>query len=143
VITPSQTIGPFFERALIRKGEHVLGKGGRRLEGRILDGDGQPVAEAMIELWDGEHFGRVGTDDEGRFAFDVDDAPHIGVTIFARGLLNHVSTRVYFSPEHVPEAVPANRRSTLVARRNGDTFTWDVVLQGPPERETVFFAFRR
>lgn len=143
MITPPQTIGPFFEKALLRDATHRLGQGGQRLEGRVLDGDGQPVDDAMVELWDGEHFGRVGTDGEGRFRFEHQPAPQLGVTLFARGLLNHLYTRVYFSPEDVPAQVPPARRATLLARRVGDSYAWDVVLQGPPERETVFFALRR
>lgn len=143
MITPSQTIGPFFERALIREGEHVLGSGQLELRGRVLDGDGQPVADALVEVWDGEHFGRVGTDDEGRYRFGLDPVPHLVVTVFARGLLNHLSTRVCFTPESVPEQVPAARRGTLLARRSGAGWEWDMVLQGPPERETVFFAYQR
>jgi protocatechuate 3,4-dioxygenase, alpha subunit len=146
VITPSQTIGPFFERALLSEGQSVLGQG-IQLEGTVYDGDGQPVPDAMIEVWDhaSEGYGRVSTDDEGRYRFELVETPFLVVTIFARGLLNHLSTRVYLS-EHeddVLRLVPASRRPTLLARPDGATYRWDIVLQGPPERETVFFAYRR
>jgi protocatechuate 3,4-dioxygenase, alpha subunit len=146
VITPPQTIGPFFERALLSEGQNVLGQG-IQLEGTVYDGDGQPVPDAMIEVWDhaSEGYGRVGTDDDGRYRFELAETPFLVVTIFARGLLNHLSTRVYLT-EHeddVLRLVPASRRPTLLARPDGTTYRWDIVLQGPPERETVFFAYRR
>ncbi len=104
-------------------------------------------------------FGRAGTDDAGRYWFETvkpgpvpfDEvgfqAPHIGVTVFARGLLNHLATRLYFEDEvaneHDPvlHLVPADRRSTLLARREEGAgivvYRFDIVLQG--EGETVFF----
>lgn len=146
MITPSQTIGPFFERALLREGENVLGRG-VRLEGTVYDGDGQPVPDAMIEVWDhaAERYGRVGTDDDGRYWFELAETTFLVVTLFARGLLNHLSTRVYLTEQddEILRLVPPARRPTLMARRDGTTYTWDIVLQGPPERETVFFAYRR
>jgi protocatechuate 3,4-dioxygenase alpha subunit len=145
LITPSQTIGPFFERALLREGQNLLGAG-IRLEGTVYDGDGQPVPDAMIEVWDraSEGFGRAGTDDDGRYWFELPETKFLVVTLFARGLLNHLSTRVYFdAQDEILRLVPAARRSTLLARADGTTYTWDIVLQGPPERETVFFAYRR
>ena len=73
-------------------------------------------------------------------------APHLLVLVFARGLLRHLITRVYFDDESgnasdpVLLSVPAARRDTLIARKNGpDTFRWDVILQGA--NETVFFAW--
>ena len=76
-------------------------------------------------------------------------APHLVVAFFARGLLQHLSTRLYFADEadanaddFVLRSVPAERRGTLVA--DGDAtggYRWTLTLQGPPERETVFFAF--
>jgi protocatechuate 3,4-dioxygenase alpha subunit len=111
-------------------------------------------------------FGRTGTDDEGRFWFETirpgrvpwpgggEQAPHLIVTIFARGLMNHVVTRLYFADDPANAAdpilarVPAGRRDTLLARprdaggqRSGAgerrLYDWDVVLQG--EGETAFF----
>jgi protocatechuate 3,4-dioxygenase alpha subunit len=146
LITPSQTIGPFFGRALLRDGQNVLGQG-VRLEGTVYDGDRQPVPDAMIEVWDHatEGFGRVGTDDDGRYWFELSETPYLVVAIFARGLLNHLSTRVYLGAQddEILRLIPPARRATLMARADGTTYTWDIVLQGPPERETVFFAYRR
>jgi protocatechuate 3,4-dioxygenase alpha subunit len=143
--TPSQTIGPFFER-LLRDGQNVAGRG-VRLEGTVFDGDGQPVPDAMIEVWDhaSEGFGRARTDDDGRYWFEVPNVPHLVVTIFARGLLNHLSTRVYMGEQEdaILRLVPPSRRHTLIAKPAGSAYQWDIVLQGPPERETVFFAYRR
>ncbi len=181
-VTPSQTVGPFFANALLRDALNVVAgpgvQGERiRLEGRVLDGDGQPVPDALVELWQANAvgrynhpadarglpldraflgFGRSGTDDDGRYWFDTikpgragDQAPHLNLTVFARGLLNHLSTRVYF-PEDETDAdpilrlVPPARRPTLIARRLAPgVYAFDVVLQGKPEQETVFFAYRR
>ncbi len=182
--TTSQTVGPFFSIGLTRLNRDDLagpGVSGERLsiEGRVLDGDGQPVPDAILEIWQanahGKYahpddtqdkpveaefsgFGRVPTDDEGRFRFNTikpglvpgpqenPQAPHIVVSVFARGLLRRLVTRIYFPDEpandgdFVLSLVPAARRSTLIARRIGDrdnALAWDVRLQGP--EETVFF----
>ena len=104
-------------------------------------------------------FGRCGTEDDGRWWFDTVkpgsvrfdaarlQAPHVCLTVFSRGLLNHVVTRAYFEDEPRNDAdpvlarVPAERRGTLIARRDtsagGVVYRFDVVLQGADE--TVFF----
>jgi protocatechuate 3,4-dioxygenase alpha subunit len=104
-------------------------------------------------------FGRVCTDDDGRFTLHTIkpgpvpgpegrlQAPHLNVTIFMRGLLRHLVTRMYFpddganASDPVLARVPAERRATLVARRAGErgTLEWNVVLQG--RDETVFFEY--
>lgn len=190
-LTPSQTIGPFFHRALLHEGWNDLaarGAAGERIaiEGRVRDGDGAPVGDAMIEIWqanaagrydhpadrqeDGQGnrpidpnfhgFGRVATDSEGRFRLrtvkpgavpgegGAMQAPHINVSVFARGLLKRLATRLYFPDEPLNDgdpllsAIPAKRRATLVARAAaGGTaervLHFDIVLQGADE--TVFF----
>ena len=168
--TPSQTVGPFFHDCLLREGARcdatgaVTDAAAIRVEGRVTDGDGLGVPDAVLEVWQREGFARIGTDADGRFAFvavrpeptPFDDAsmqaPHLSIAVFARGLLNHLFTRVYFEDEtgterdpvlrHVPEA----RRRTLIARRWRDgsltrQYRFDIILQG--ENETVFFDFRR
>ena len=189
--TPSQTVGPFFAYGLTPEqygyplasiaGADLAGSeadGERvRIEGRVLDGEGNPIPDAMIEIWqaDGQGryahpldergsntgfkgFGRVGTgtDPKCRFIFDtvkpgsVDSlqAPHINVIVFARGLLLHAYTRIYFSDEVDANArdpvlalVPPERRSTLIAERESSTagvvYRFDIHMQG--EAETVFF----
>ena len=151
------------------------------LQGRVTDGDGKPVNDALVEIWQAnthgryahpddqrdvplepawKGFGRVPTDDDGRFRFTTIkpgrvpapdgglQAPHINVTIFMRGLLKHLTTRIYFdgdpaNPEDaVLQGVPAARRATLLARAadgNAQALHWDVRLQG--EGETVFFEY--
>jgi len=114
------------------------------VEGRVLDGDGQPVPDALLELWAPSFrgFGRIATDDAGRFRFTTLLAPHISVSVFARGLQRRLVTRLYFPGHPANEAdfalarVPPARRETLIAR-SGDPLRWDIVLQG--EAETVFF----
>ena len=102
-------------------------------------------------------YGRSLTDENGAFRFNTikpgrvpgpdgkPQAPHLNVTIFMRGLLKQLQTRMYFPDDAANAAdpvlvlVPAERRSTLIARRNGDHLEWNVVLQG--RNETVFFDF--
>ena len=140
-----------------------------RIEGRMLDGAAGPVPDGMIEIWQADHrgafadglagfrgFGRAGTDAAGRYAFLTikpgsiapGHAPHVSVAVFARGMLNHAYTRIYFSDEEganaadpVLMAVDAERRATLVAtRRAGDgALTYDFTIRLQGEGETVFF----
>jgi len=103
-------------------------------------------------------YGRSLTDQEGRFRFrtikpgpvpgpdGTFQAPHLNVTIFMRGLLKQLVTRMYFpddpanTQDPVLALVPASRRPTLIARRKGnDLLEWNVILQG--SNETVFFDF--
>jgi protocatechuate 3,4-dioxygenase alpha subunit len=167
--TASQTIGPFFAVGLGRENGAKLfpdGAAGRRItvSGRVLDGEGKPVADAMLELWQadasgkfasGGHagscpgFGRVWTGEDGAFSFETrmpgrveGQAAHILVTVFARGLLAHLFTRIYFEGEEALDAdallkLAGARRGTLIARkREVSRYEWDLVLQG--NGETVF-----
>ncbi len=141
--TPSQTVGPFFAICLTQwDNGRVADAHGVTIGGDVLDGAGDPVPDAMIETWDGEQFARTGTDDEGRWAVTTRKAPFIDVSVFARGLLNRVVTRIYFadadnSADPVLAAVPEDRRATLLARPRGGGYRFDIVLQG--EGETLFF----
>jgi len=172
VPTASQTVGPFVHIGMATLYRDCLappGTDGERvtIEGRVLDGDGQPVTDAVIEIWQADPhghytgtafhgFGRVATDGSGSFrlttvkpgsvpgADGTIQAPHLLIAVFARGLLKHVVTRMYFPDEPgnasdpVLALVPANRRPTLIARsRAAGVLAWDVVLQG--QDETVFF----
>lgn len=134
--TPSQTVGPFFGFALTP----FDGSGELRVEGQVLDGAGEPVTDALIEAWHGDHLARCRTDEAGAYHFAIAAAPVVSVTIFARGLLRHLQTRLYMPGEgdEVLRAVEAARRDTLVARRDGAVLRFDIHLQGP--KETVFFA---
>jgi len=184
--TPSQTVGPFFHYGLLFDGENNLvteqTRGDRILiRGRVLDGDGQPVPDALIEIWqadaqgyfnhpvDPNHdkadknfrgFGRADTTDQGRFLFKTVkpgrvpnqhgqlQAPHVNARVFARGMLIHALTRLYFSDEESNADDPTlnliedrQRRQTLIAAREEtndlSTYRFDIHLQG--EGETVFF----
>jgi protocatechuate 3,4-dioxygenase alpha subunit len=124
--TPSQTIGPFFHDALLERDHTELvapdHPGAIRIEGAVYDGAGEPVPDAMVEVWQADAagrygsedfpgFGRSGTADGGRFSFvtlkpapvpavdGTPQAPHINVVVFARGLLRQVVTRLYFPDE--------------------------------------------
>jgi len=181
-VTPSQTIGPFFAVGLIwADGSEVVAEGtpgAVRVGGRVTDGAGQPVPDALVETWqadpDGRFvhpddprgctrsgfrgFGRCATDAEGRWAVRTLkpgplpapdgglEAPHLDVSVFARGLLNRLVTRIYFPDEADANAAdpllasiadPA-ARARLVAVADGDRLWFDIGLQG--ERETPFLA---
>jgi protocatechuate 3,4-dioxygenase alpha subunit len=164
--SPSQTIGPFFGMALPwAEGPFVVEQGTTgaiRLAGRLLDGEGQPIGDGLIEIWqagpDGRFdapgfrgFGRCPTDREGRYAFLTTKpgrvggfAPHVLVSVFARGLLKRAVTRIYFPDENeanaadpILSALGARDRATLVSVRAEGGYAFDIRLQG--ERETVFF----
>jgi protocatechuate 3,4-dioxygenase alpha subunit len=171
--TPSQTVGPFFHfgMAWMECAEMVDADtaGAIVIEGRVLDGHGAPVPDAMVEIWQADAggrfppdtapgwtgFGRALTDGAGGFRFvtvtpgAVDDrqAPHIDVSVFARGLIQRVVTRIYLpgdaaAHERDPllRSVPEpERRATLVAVGEGPVKRFDIHLQG--ERETVFLAW--
>lgn len=190
VPTGWQTVGPFFSIGLERlcnediaaanvEGERIA------IAGRVLDGDGAPVPDALLEIWQADAqgiypgqdsvnpaasnntgpqnhfrgFARVATNERGEFRFTTiepgsvrDDggqahAPHLLVSVFMRGLLTRLVTRIYFpdDPRNASDLVlglvPAERRNTLMARvASGEagSYTWNIVLQGP--EETVFFA---
>jgi protocatechuate 3,4-dioxygenase alpha subunit len=175
--TPGQTIGPFYGYALPYPGDRDLVPTSHpqalRLHGTVLDGHGNPVPDALLEIWqadadgqvaqqqgslhrDGFTFtgwGRAATDVNGEYSFTTvapgatgpDSAPFFAVAIFARGLLNRLFTRIYL-PDHptlgsdrLLASVPADRRTTLVAKRDRDGLVFDVVLQGAGE--TVFLSY--
>ena len=191
-ITPSQTVGPFFKYGLTPSRQYAWNdaftanlvtpdaSGERiRVEGTVYDGDGAPVPDCMLEVWQADAqgrfsdpqdqralpntafrgFGRCGTDGEGRFSFDTikpgsvpdpdgkPQAPHLLLAVFARGMLRHLYTRIYFDGEAangsdpVLALVPADRRATLIATRQpgngGAVYKLDLRLQGGDE--TVFF----
>ncbi len=165
--TASQTAGPFFRGALQRPDwedltAHLEGTP-IEITGRVLDRDGVGVFDAMLELWqadadgryaDGEirGFGRVCTNESGEFTITTvvpgaveGQAPHINVSVFARGLLKRLVTRIYFADrasENAKDAilasVPEGRRATMLAKPYGDgCYRFDIKLQG--DGETVFF----
>jgi protocatechuate 3,4-dioxygenase, alpha subunit len=153
--TPSQTVGPFFHEALRWRdgGKLAPTAAGARvvLAGRIVDGAGAPVGDAMVEAYQASPagFGRVETSTDGSFRFEIAQPqatiPCLDIAIFARGLLKPLRTRVYLASEERARADPAlaplagsPRLKTLVASASGaGEFRWDVRLQG--DGETVFF----
>jgi protocatechuate 3,4-dioxygenase, alpha subunit len=133
-----------------------------RLEGKLFDGAGNPINDAFIEVWqaDGKGqfnatnsnfkgFGRCATNDQGEFWFNTikpasygGNAPHLSLHILARGVLTHLYTRVYFagddvSQDNVMNLVPVERRETLIAKKQGDKYLFDIHIHG--EKENVFF----
>jgi protocatechuate 3,4-dioxygenase alpha subunit len=128
-----------------------------QIKGTIYDGEGVSIEDAMIELWqnDGEQqlFGRygTGTEDGNSFTFTTvkpkgvnGEAPYINVILFMRGQLLHSYTRIYFSDEaelnktdKVFNSIPKDRRKTLIAKKKGTSYVFDIHMQG--DNETVFF----
>lgn len=131
--TPSQTVGPFFSIGLCRRPQNELAGGTIRIGGAVVDGDGAPVGDALLELWSPEAgFGRCPTGPDGRFSFVVPDGvPRFELMVHARGLLKPVLTRLYLGADEDAED------ATMVAGRDGDGYLFDVHLQG--ERATAFF----
>ena len=153
--TPSQTVGPFFGFALPfaddANATGVESRDATRVEGQVLDGAGEPVPDALVEASQGEQFARCRTDGEGAFHFTLskpvvnDGAPCFEIVVFARGLLRHLRTRMYFPDEEIAnradrvlQLVEESRRHTLVAHQDADIVRFEIRLQG--ESETVFFA---
>ena len=178
--TPSQTAGPFFHLGLTDSGSvsRVAREGakGERLwlTFRLFDGDGLPVPDGVIELWQADSegnykdgraadgafsgFGRLATSEDGSCTFETIrpgrvpgpgntlQAPHINVSVFARGLLKRLSTRVYFAgdaanaEDYVLALVPEHRRATLFARPDPVRERgWIQEIRMRGEGETVFF----
>lgn len=183
--TASQTVGPFFAIGFTWMNCNQLAAPGVSgepvtIQGRLLDGDGKPVPEGVIEVWQanahGKYahpedtqdkpvepgfrgFGRMLTDNEGRFQFSTVkpgrvpgpggmlQAPHIVVSVFSRGLMRRLVTRIYFPDEPANgedfalQRVDPARRQTLIAKKRAEgqngLLEWNVVMQGPGE--TVFF----
>lgn len=136
--TPSQTVGPFFGFAMPFDGDADAG-GDLRIEGQVIDGAGEPVPDAILEVFDREQFARCRTDSEGAFHFTVAKTPYLDVFVFARGLLRHLATRMYFPGEsdQLLQEVDPERRHTLVATASEGGLRFDIRLQG--DEETVFF----
>lgn len=153
--TPSQTVGPFYTIGLSRRPQNELA--GRsdpaavQLVGHLLDGQGEPVSDGMVEAWDpsGRRWARSGTDAEGRFSFVLTkpealpgEAPRLDLFVFARGLLRHQLTRVYFPGDPANETDPVLAGlddadgATLVATEDAGALRFDIRMQGG----TVFFA---
>ena len=180
--TPSQTVGPFFLIGLPSDGATELVRpedpDAVRVVGHVFDGEGEPVVDALIEVWQANRagrydhpedsreeiplepgfrgFGRCETDAGGGYGFVTvkpgpvphpdagTQAPHLDVSVFARGLLKRVVTRIYFPDEgEANEADPVlcsvepGRRAGLVARAEDGALHFDIHLQG--DRETPFF----
>jgi len=166
--TAAQTAGPFWHLLAYPDQADLtrFGAAGERmfLTGRVCDGDGTPVSDACIELWQASPaaddtfpgYGRCATDAAGEFRFatvkpgplpgrgNTLQAPHFAINILARGIMTRLYTRAYFAGEKLNETDPLlsmiddpARRETLIARPDGkDTWRLDIRLQG--NGETVF-----
>jgi protocatechuate 3,4-dioxygenase alpha subunit len=163
-LTPSQTVGPFLHIGLPwTDGSFAVAEGtpgAITITGRVTDGAGAPLTDALVETWQAgaepqRGFGRCPTDEDGGYrivtvvpAAQPDrngaiEAPHIDVAVFSRGLLNHLVTRIYFAgveenaTDPVLRSIDPARRDTLIAAEVPGGYLFDIRLQG--EKETVFF----
>ena len=141
--TPSQTVGPFYSIGLCRRADGALDPNGVELAGHVLDGQGEPIQDGMVEVWDPARrlWGRSGTDADGRFAFLVPrEADVLEAFVFARGLLRHQRTRIYLreTEDELLLGLEPEQRATLVASTEGGRLRFDIRMQG--DRATVFFA---
>ena len=156
----SQTVGPFFAIGFDWLTTSIDELPTPTVRGHLIDGDGQPVSDAVLEIWGGArdeyvNFQRVATDEHGEFAWSFQPAEraeelpvHWSVMIFMRGLLRPLLTRVYlvesaneekFAQDPVWLAVPAARRHTLLASAVTalrQQYVWNIWQGG---QETVFF----
>jgi protocatechuate 3,4-dioxygenase, alpha subunit len=184
LLTPSQTVGPYFAMRLPwPEGPFVVPgdtEGAITIFGRLFDGVGNIIPDGLIETWQADPDGRFAHPDDprgpvpagykafrgfGRAQTELDgsfkivtlkpgplpfgdgrmEAPHIDVSVFARGMLDRSVTRIYFPDEAaaneadpVLREVPAERRGTLIAVPAGEgLLRFDIHMQG--EEETVFF----
>lgn len=171
--TTSQTVGPYLHIGLnwlITENLIAEGLPGDRIhiQGRVIDGDGKPVNDALVEIWQanaaGEYgstafrgFGRSATNANGEFRFHTIkpgrvagpdgklQAPHIAVNVFMRGQLKQLVSRIYFPGEAsndqdaVLALVPAARRATLVAKPRGKAGELEWNVILQGTDETVFF----
>jgi protocatechuate 3,4-dioxygenase alpha subunit len=179
------TIGPFFHSVMPWKEGGRMAKPetkGERITilGRVLDAEGKPINDAMIELWQAnaagrydhpedegpgeldpsfQGFGRVAADAQGYFTVETIkpgrvrglgnslQAPHIEISIFARGVLKRLVTRLYFVGDPANDSDPVlglieegQRRSTIMAVQDPEKpsrWLFTLHLGGP--NETVFF----
>lgn len=140
--TPSQTVGPYLSLGLPWEQGPAADANGVRISGVVRDGAGEPIKDALVETWhqDPPAFARCATDDDGRWHVVTLPAPFVAVHVFARGLLRHLTTRIYLrepGPDPVWESVPPERRQTMMATPSEDGYRFDIRLQG--DDETVFF----
>jgi protocatechuate 3,4-dioxygenase alpha subunit len=171
-LTPSQTVGPFFAIGLTNRPLSEVvpagSPGAITISGRVTDGAGAPINDAMVEIRHADPAGvyrpdfgwaRCGTDADGRYSFvtvkpgavqdedGVPQAPHVLVMVFSRGLLKQAVTRMYFSDEQAANAADPILQEIgdpdvvagLVAERNGDGYRFDIRMQG--DDQTPFFAW--
>jgi protocatechuate 3,4-dioxygenase alpha subunit len=164
-LTPSQTVGPFLHLALddpaLATPVSADDPDVITVQGTVVDGDGAPVPDAVVETWQfGGPFARCTTDPEGTWSIrtrrppavatldGTPQAPHLVVSVFARGLLDRVVTRIYFDGEPANPADPVlaavgARAARLVAHRQDDgTWRFDIRLRadGGGDDESVFFV---
>jgi protocatechuate 3,4-dioxygenase alpha subunit len=165
--TTSQTIGPYWHLLEDKSWADLTRFGATgdaiTITGHIYDGANAPMADACVEIWQASPetcetfpgFGRAATDAQGKFTFrtlkpfplpgpgNTLQAPHIALTILARGLLIHLTTRIYFAgaPENdndpILNLIPEPRRATILATETTPNH-WSLNIHTQGSHETVF-----
>lgn len=171
--TGGQTVGPFFGYALPFPGGELLVPPSHpdavELTGTVYDGKGNPIPDALVEIWQADAtgdvvqlagslhrnphdftgWGRCPTDAAGRYSFTTvrpgGDPAFFAVALFARGLTDRLFTRAYLpgADDALLASLPDERRGTLIVEEivehHGARLVFDIHLQG--EAETVFLTF--
>lgn len=163
-LTPSQTSGPYVSLGMMTDICNSPTIESIQIGGTLTDGDSQPVADALIELWHADPTGsyrsgvfrRAVTGADGVWRAEVGQpgmvrgigtmqAPHVSVLVISGGLLRHLHTRMYFPNQEAANDVDGvltavadpSRRSTLIGIAEPWGIRFDIRLQGVGE--TVFF----
>ena len=151
VATASQTVGPFFSIGLahLHQGSTQINSAdAQTITGIVVDGDGQPIPDCVLEFWTASSFARVPTSVDGKYSVNAEPGTTMcEVLLFMRGLLKPGYTRVYLSDaakasdEVASKFVPQDRVGTLIAQPGSAAkqFVWNVNMQG--DNETVFFDY--
>jgi len=150
IATASQTVGPFFSIGLARLHQDstkINSADAQMITGTVVDGDGQPIPDCVLEFWTSSSFARVPTSATGKYSVILEARTGMcEVLLFMRGLLKPAYTRVYLSEafkamDEVSQLVATDRVRTLIAQPGSAVkqFVWNVKMQG--DNETVFFDY--
>ena len=165
VPSAEMTLGPFFPREFGHGANDLLSLSGKRargeaieITGRIVQGDGKPLDNAIVEIWQASSegrlddpgflgWGRAATNADGIYSFKTampgalpGRAPHVNFAILFSGLMRQLQTTLFFtnSSDPVLDSVPGHLRPLLIAQSlPNKVFRFDIRTQG--EGETPFF----
>ena len=164
VPTGEMTLGPFFPREFAQGANDLTVVDGKKAAGEAIEirgcvrqADGKPLDNVVLEIWQADAqgrtdnpgffgWGRAATDQDGNYVFHTvkpgaiaGRAPHVNFIVLYSGLMRALHTAMFFddSKDPVLDAVPSDRRTKLIAQREGTVCRFDIRLKG--EGETPFF----